>query len=134
VNTVKRVIPSLISKGRYDYPYLGVSAPPSDLPLEVIQALGLKSTTGAYVTSVVPGGPADKAGIRAGTTPVNLPGYSGLNSGGDLIIAADGEQIFNFDDLITFLALHKSPGDTVSLTILRGDQQMDVSVTLGARP
>ena len=138
VNTVKRVIPSLISSGRVDYPYLGVSAYSSadspDMPLALINALGLKNTYGAYVMSVVAGGPSDKAGIRAGTTPLNFQGISGLNSGGDLIIAADGHKISTFDDLISYLAVYKSPGDTVVLTVLRGSQQLDIPVVLGTRP
>jgi S1-C subfamily serine protease len=133
VNTVKRVIPSLIQTGKFDYPYLGVSTT-DNLPLSVIDALGLKSTTGAYVTSVTPAGPADKAGILAGTQPLNLSGNQGLNQGGDLIIAIDGHQVVTFDDMIRYLALFKSPGDTVILTILRGAQQMDIPVVLGKRP
>ncbi len=39
-----------------------------------------------------------------------------------------------FDDLMRYLILHKSPGDTVTLTVLRGDQKVDVKLTLGARP
>ena len=134
VNTVKRVIPSLIAKGKYDYPYLGITSYSQDLTLDVIQALGLKSTTGVYVTSVVSGGPADKAGLRAGTTPLTQQGLQALNSGGDLITAADGQPIFTYDNLITYLALHKSPGDTVTLSVLRGDQKLQIPVTLGARP
>jgi 2-alkenal reductase len=57
-NIVKRVAPSLIKVGRYDYPYLGVSSM-DELSLPVIEALGLKSQVGAYVTSVVAGGPSD---------------------------------------------------------------------------
>ena len=118
VNTVKRVVPSLISNGRYDYPYLGITSQ-GDLTLDMITALGLKSTTGAYVTDVAAGGPSDRAGLRAGTKPITVPGYTSINSGGDLI---------------TYLALNKSPGDTVTLTVLRGDQQLDIPVVLGARP
>ena len=66
VNIVKRVVPVLITDGKYDYPYLGMSSL-DDMTLQIIEALGLKSFTGAYVTTVVPGGPADKAGIKAGT-------------------------------------------------------------------
>ena len=105
-----------------------------DLPLEAINALGLTSTTGAYVTGVFSGGPSDKAGILAGTIPLNLAGYGNLNKGGDLIIAVDGNKIITFDDMIAYLALHKSPGDTVTLTVLRGGQQVDVPVVLGIRP
>ncbi len=140
VNTVKLVIPSLISKGSYAYPYLGISSyvdPNSpDMPLQLIDALGLKSTYGAYVVSVVSGGPSDQAGVHGGTTPITIPGYQGfnINSGGDLIIAADGQKVSNYDALITYIYLHKSPGDTVVLTVLRGDQKLDLSVVLGTRP
>jgi 2-alkenal reductase len=133
VNTVKRVVPSLIQNGKFDYPYLGISTQ-DDLPLTVIEALGLKSTSGAYVTSVISGGPSDQAGIQAGTQPLNLSGYQGLNKGGDLIIAIDNQPVVTYDDMIRYLALHKSPGDTITLTVLRGDQKMDVSVVLGKRP
>jgi 2-alkenal reductase len=130
VNVVKRVIPELIQKGKFDYPYLGVSTL-DNLPLKVIDELGLKNTTGAYVTSVVPNGPADQAGLRAGTQPTSI---TNLNSGGDLIIAVDGQPVQVFADMIRYLVLHKSPGDTVTLTVLRGDQKVDATVTLGTRP
>ncbi len=133
INTIKRVVPSLIQNGKFEYAYLGISTL-DDLPLDVLQALGLKSTSGAYVTTVTPGGPSDQAGIRAGTQPLNLTGYQDLNKGGDLVIAIDGHPVVTFDDMIRYLLLHKSPGDTVTLTILRGDQQLDVPVVLGTRP
>ncbi len=69
INLVKKVVPSLISSGKYAYPFLGVSTI-DGLSLSEITALGLKSTSGAYVTSVVAGGPAATAGIVAGTTPL----------------------------------------------------------------
>jgi len=133
INTVKRVVPSLILDGKFDYPYLGISTQ-DDLPLSAIEVLGLKKTSGAYVTSVIPGGPSDHAGIRAGTEALDLAGFQGLNKGGDLIIAIDGHPVVTFDDMIRYLALHKSPGETVTLTILRNDQQVEVPVVLGKRP
>ncbi len=129
INIVKRVTPSLISDGKYDYPYLGISALP-DLSLTEIDALGLQSFTGAYVTSVAPNGPADKAGIRAGDQTAS----TGLNAGGDLIIAIDGQTIHNFDDLLRYLINNKVPGDTVVLTVLRGQEKVDVTLTLDKRP
>ena len=132
VNTLKRVVPGLIQNGKFDYPYLGISTR-DDLPLTVLEALGLKSTSGAYVTSVISGGPSDQAGIQAGTQPLNMSGYL-VNKGGDLIIAIDGHPVVTFDDMIRFLVLYKSPGDTVTLTVLRGDQNLDIPVVLGKRP
>ena len=129
-NIVKRVVPSLIKKGSYDYPYLGISAN-DDLSLPVIEALGLKSQVGAYILGIAQGGPADKAGLKAGDQPTS---FDGLLAGGDLIIAIDGKPIQTFDDLLRYLINHKAPGDTVTLTILRGDKQMDIEVTLDKRP
>lgn len=133
INTVKRVVPDLIANGKYAYPYLGISTQ-DDLPLAVIDALGLQSTSGAYVTSLIPGGPSDKAGIHAGTQPLDLAGYTGLNKGGDLIVAIDDQTVLTFDDMIRYLFLNKSPGDTVTLTVYRGSQKMDIPVVLGTRP
>ena len=130
INTVKRVVPQLIQTGKFAYPYLGISTQ-DNLPLDVINALGLKSTTGAYVADVVAGGPADKAGMKAGTVATSFPQYK---SGGDLIVAADGHPVLVFDDMMRYLLLNKSPGDTVTLTVLRGDQKVDLKVTLGNRP
>ena len=130
INMVKRVAPSLIETGKYDYPFLGIASMDS-LSLEMVQALGLKSYTGAYVTSVVPGGPAENAGIIAGETPTSIPN---LFSGGDLIVAIDGHEARTFDEMLAYLITHKSPGDTVVLTVLRGEEKVDVSITLDKRP
>ena len=130
INLVKRIVPYLIRDGRYDYPYLGISSDP-DLSLAEIEALGLNMYTGAYVTSVTPGGPADQAGIRGGSQPTNL---EGLQAGGDIITAIDGLPVATFDDLLSYLTTNKAPGDSVVLRILREGQTRDVTVTLGARP
>ena len=130
INIVKRVAPVLIADGKYDYPYLGIASLDS-LSLEMIEALGLKTFTGAYVTDVVSGGPADKAGIIAGTTPTNIPSLLG---GGDLIIAIDGREVRTFDELLAYLITNKGPGDTVKLSVLRDNKKVDVTVTLGKRP
>ena len=129
-NIVKRVVPVLIEDGKYDYPYLGVSSM-DELTLPVIEALGLKSQVGAYVTMVVPGGPADKAGLKAGTQQTSI---DGLFAGGDLVIAIDGRPVKTFDDLLRYLINSKSPGDTVVLTILRGEETLDITITLDKRP
>jgi S1-C subfamily serine protease len=135
INTVKKVVPSLIQTGKYTYPYLGIYTLADEyLSLDVINALGLTKTAGAYVMSVAAGGPADQAGIQGGTQPVTTQGLSGLNKGGDLIIAIDGHPVLSYDDMIRYLDLNKSPGDTVTLTVLRGDQQKDIPVVLGTRP
>jgi S1-C subfamily serine protease len=130
INLVKRIVPYLIRDGNYEYPYLGISSA-RELNLAAIEALGLNTYTGAYVTSVEPGGPADQAGLRGGTQPTNL---GDLQAGGDVITAVDGQPIATFDDLLCYLTTNKSPGDTIVLTIVRDGQSMDVTVTLGKRP
>jgi len=130
INIVKRVVPYLIQDGKYDYPYLGITSI-DDLPLQYLQELALTQYTGAYVTSVTPGSPANQAGVRAGTQATSI---QGLEAGGDLIIAIDGHTVLHFDDLLKYLFNNKSPGETVVLTVLRGDQQEDLTLTLGRRP
>src|SRR5215208_4685023 len=99
INLVKRVVPYLIRDGKYDYPYLGISSA-NNLGLAEIEALGLNTYTGAYVTSVTPGGPADKAGIRGGDKATTI---EGLEAGGDIITAIDGHPVDTFDGLLAYL-------------------------------
>ncbi|MHB0989264.1 MAG: S1C family serine protease [Bellilinea sp.] len=129
-NIVKRVVPVLIEKGSYDYPYLGITSR-EDLTLDMIETLGLARQTGAYVTSVAPGSPADKAGIIGGVTATSFPG---LPSGGDLIIAVDGKPIHTFSEMLSYLIANKSPGDKIEVTVLRGTEEKEVTITLGQRP
>lgn len=130
VNIVKRVVPVLIAEGKYDYPYLGITSM-DDMRLEIINALELKSYTGAYVTNVSDGSPADRAGIREGDRPTSIPN---LYAGGDLIIAIDGHPVRRFDELLAYLITNKSAGDLVTLSVMRGDETLDIAVELGKRP
>ena len=130
VSIVRNVVPEIIAKGFYDYPYIGITSR-EQLSLQEIEALGLPQTTGAYVIDVADGGPADKAGIQAGQTPTE---FAGLESGGDLIIAIDGQPVNVFGDLIAYLVVNKQPGDQVTLTILRDGETKEVTVTLAKRP
>jgi S1-C subfamily serine protease len=130
VGIVKRVVPELIQNGKYDYPYLGLRSL-EDISLQQRDSLKLSSTIGAYVTDVVAGGPADQAGIVGGSTPTDI---AGLNAGGDLIIAVDGHAVRVFGDLLSYILENKSAGDSVTFTILRNNQQKEVTITLGKRP
>ena len=129
-NIVRRVVPSLIEKGSYDYPYLGLSSRP-DLSLLDQEALGLSQAVGAYVMDVVPGGPADKAGLRGGTKDTEI---TGLQAGGDLIIAVDGRPVRIFGDMLGYLMTAKGPGDQIVVTVLRDGEKKEVTITLGKRP
>ena len=131
-NIVRRVVPVLIKEGHYDYPYLGISSI-DELTLADIEALGLPKRGGAYVISVVPGSPADKAGLR-GAQDAGEGRSDVLPTGGDLIIAIDGYPVHEFNDLIHYLFAYTSPGDTVTITVWREGKQVDLQLTLGKRP
>lgn len=131
INIVKRVVPYLISTGSYDYPYLGISSSPYDLTLDEWQALGFTQTSGAYIMSVTPGGPAELAGLRGGTQPTSI---TNLNAGGDLIVAVDGKPVHVYGDVVSYIFLNKLPGDKIVLTIIRNGAEKEVTLTLGKRP
>jgi 2-alkenal reductase len=130
INIVKRVAPSLIAYGSYDYPYLGITARP-ELTLLEQEALGLPQSTGAYIVAIAPGSPAEQAGLRSGSQRTSI---AGLFSGGDLIVAVDGRPVLVFGDLLSYLMVNRSPGDTITLTIIRDNVEEEVKLTLGKRP
>jgi 2-alkenal reductase len=130
VNTVKRVVPSLISSGAYADPWLGITGL-SVSPL-VADALGLPVEAGILVQRVVPDGPADKASLRQSEELIEFEGAL-LNSGGDIIIALDGLPLADMDDLIVSLS-GKQVGQAITLTVLRDGQEIEVEVILEERP
>lgn len=130
IDIVKRVVPYLISDGSYDYPYLGISSL-DGLTMDEIEAMGFNaSIPGVYVLDVTNGGPAAKAGIRAGTRTTK---YEGLYAGGDLIVAVDGIDVNNYNQLLNYMFMNKAPGDTITITVLRNGTEKDLEVTLGSR-
>ncbi|MCC7353439.1 MAG: trypsin-like peptidase domain-containing protein [Anaerolineae bacterium] len=134
ISIVRRVIPALITEGKYEYPYLGIRG--GTFSPAWAEALGLDpKLRGAYVNELIRGGPAAEAGLRAGTrdTDINL-GDTPLRAGGDLIIAVDGNRIIKFDDMLVYLIRNTSPGQTVQITVLRDGREQTIPLKLGARP
>jgi S1-C subfamily serine protease len=129
-NMVKRIVPELIASGKFDYPYLGIFSL-DEMTLLEQEALGLSRSTGVYISNIAPGGPADRAGIRAGDQNSSIPG---VPMGGDLIIAVDGQPVLDFNDLIVYITKSKVPGDSIVLTVLRGEEQIELTLTLDKRP
>ncbi len=132
-NTVERVTQQLLKNGRASYPYLGVSIDGHLTIAELAQALNLPVDKGVLIASVVPGGPADRAGLRGGDQQVTVRGFS-VSKGGDIITAIDGDPINSFDEMITYLAAKKQVGQTVTVTFLRGTDTLQLPVTLDERP
>ncbi len=129
-NIINRVVPALIADGKYEYPYLGLSSQ-EDFSLDVIEELSLPQQTGVYIVGVIPGGPADQAGLQAGTQETS---YIDLYAGGDLIIAVDAQPVRTFNDMLNYLVYNKAPGDQVVMTIIRNNEEKEVTITLGKRP
>jgi len=131
-DTIIRELPDLVSVGTYDkHSWIGVAG--VDVTPDIANALGLNKTYGYLVTSVTAGGPADNAGIRGGTSQARVLGTT-MPVGGDIIIALNEVRIRNGDDLSAYLEAWTLPGQTVQVTILRGNVQHTVSVVLGKRP
>jgi S1-C subfamily serine protease len=131
-NTILREITSLVSSGSYtQHPWLGIGG--ADVTYDIANQLGLKTTYGMLITQVTSGGPAEKAGLKAGTKQAIIDGNS-LTVGGDVIIAINGRRIVNGDDLSTYLEENTLPNQTIAITIVRNGSTMDIPVTLGTRP
>ena len=121
-DSVSRIVPILIERGDFPHPWLGISG--TDLNSQIRQELGLaQEQAGILIVSVLEGGPASEAGLRS---------YE--DGRGDLILSADGVQIRDFEDLLTFISGETSVGQTITLSILRDTEHIEVSVELGERP
>jgi S1-C subfamily serine protease len=134
--TVKRVVPKLISEGRYPHPWLGVQL--FDLTPQRVQALerlGLKLPVeqGVMIVEVEETSPAAKGGLRGGTRVARL-GNVMLPVGGDVIIAIDEQPIRSTLDLVIYLETRTQVGQTVQIKIIREGQTQTIPVTLAARP
>lgn len=140
VNTLKRVVPQLIEKGRAEYTWLGIESISPQIGeygsltvAALAEQFNLPVDYGVIIARVVPGSPADIAGLRGGTRRVTVRGVS-IQLGGDIIVAINDTPIRTFDEMIAYLVTNTSPGDVVTLTIYRGSRRMEVEVTLEARP
>jgi len=132
VNTVRQVVFSIIESGSYHYPYIGIAMMSEELwNLKTLEVLGLPpNAAGVYVTDVTTGSPAEQAGLRGGNRLTALD----ILAGGDLIIALDGQPIRRNGDLLSYLINHTQVDQVVTMTILRDGEEMDISLTIGARP
>ena len=127
INTAKAAINDLITIGRVRRPSLGIRTIP--VGPEMAQELGLPADYGVLIIQSTPGGAADRAGLRGGNQRAYI-GNVPVMLGGDLIIAIDGDEIADQQDLVAVLNKHKA-SDTVTVTVIRNKHKMDVKVVLG---
>jgi S1-C subfamily serine protease len=130
VNTVRRVVPVLSQTGEFQWPWLGIRG--TSVNLVIQQANNLPTQQGAYVAEVISGSPADQAGLQGATGSTQITGIT-VPTGGDVIVAANGESIIDYPGL-QFAVADQSPGDQLKLTVLRDGERVEVTVTLAARP
>jgi S1-C subfamily serine protease len=126
VNTAKAVIADFAKYGRVRRPSLDISILP--IGPEIAQQIGLAADYGLLIERVLPGGAAEKAGLHGGTQRV-YQGNTPVMLGGDLIVAMDGQEIAEPQDLTAAMNSHRA-GDEVTLTVFRGRKRMDVKVKL----
>jgi S1-C subfamily serine protease len=127
INTAKAVLNDLVTFGRVRRPSLGIAGLP--IGPELAAQMGLASDYGVLIMQVNPGSAADRAGLHGGNERAML-GNTPIVLGGDLIVAIDGENIEDMQDLSNALNKHKA-GDVVTVTIYRGKKKVDVKMTLG---
>jgi len=132
-NLVKQVVETLIKDGKIVHPWLGISG--GSLSLDTNDALKLPANThGAYVMTVQPGSPADKAGLKGAATTQTIADPSVVPAGGDIIVAIDKQPVKSFDDVLAYVFDNTKVGQQITVTVLRNGQQTDLQLTLGARP
>jgi S1-C subfamily serine protease len=127
INTAKAVLNDLVALGRVRRPSLGIRGLP--IGPELAAEMGLPSDFGVLIMQVTPGSAADKAGLKGGSERAYL-GNTPILVGGDLIVAIDGQEIEDLQDLSRVMNNHRA-GDTVAVTVFRGKKKMDLKVTLG---
>ncbi len=127
INTAKAVLDDFAKYGRVRRPSLDVDTLP--ISPDISEQIGLPADYGLLVQRVLPGGAAERAGLRGGHQQM-YKGNTPVTLGGDLIIALDGQEIATPQDLSVAMNAHRA-GDAVTLTIFRGQRRMDVKVVLG---
>ena len=130
VSSIKRSVAQLEQDGSVEYAYIGVSS--QALYPQLAAKLDLDTDFGGLLAEIVPGGPAEKAGLQGGDEKLRFQAGE-YSTGGDVILEADGHKVVRPDDLSRLVSAHQ-PGETITLTVLRDGSKERVEVTLGKRP
>ena len=129
-NTVEDVVAQILQTGRAEHAYLGIAG--HAITADLAETYNLPVESGILVEEVRPASGAAKAGLEAGETRVVVAGET-YDLGGDIIVAAGGEQISSIEELRDAIAARK-PGDKIKLRIYRDAKKTSVTVTLGRQP
>ena len=129
--TIAKIVPTLIERGEYDHPWIGISG--RDIDPDLAKVLGLKDTVGFLIVTVVENSPASKAGLIGSDKIIEVEGVN-YTIGGDIIVSVDGIEVRKIDDILIYLQRAKSVGDEMVLEILRDNRTTDITVILQERP
>ena len=127
INTAKAVLGDLTRFGRVKRPSLGIVS--YAIGPDLAEQMGLASDYGVLIQKVIPGGAAERAGLHGGNEQAYV-GNTPIMLGGDLIVAIDGQQVTDPQDVSAIMDKHQA-GDTISVTILRSRKQMTFKLILG---
>ena len=132
IDTAKRIIPELISNGKYEYAYLGISG--LTVRPGIAKTAGLpEKTRGVLIADVKNDGPSTNAGLRGGYEAKQFNG-SDIPIGGDVIVKINETQVESMPNLVAYIFENNKPGDLVKLQLIRNSEIVNVEVTLGKRP
>jgi S1-C subfamily serine protease len=127
INTAKAVLADLTRYGRVKRPSLGIAS--YGIGPDLASQMGLAVDSGVLIQKVVPGGAAERAGLRGGNEQAYV-GNMPIILGGDLIVAVDGQAVSDPQDINALMDKHQA-GDTISVTIYRGKREMTRKLILG---
>ncbi|MEX2102661.1 MAG: PDZ domain-containing protein [Gaiellaceae bacterium] len=130
INTVKEVVSQIIESGKVEHAYMGIEMQTIDAGLT--EHVRLPAERGVLVSRVVPGSPADEAGIRGGSRNVVFDGESYV-LGGDIITQLDGQPVESAEEVRSVVD-DKEPGEELEIEVRREDSTETLTVTLGRRP
>ena len=129
--TVAKIVPTLISEGEYNHPWIGISG--RDIDPDMAKVLELKDALGFLVITVVEDSPAWDAGLIGSDKTIEVEGRE-YSIGGDIITAVDGIDVRKIDDILIHLQRVKTVGDEMDLEILRDSRTTNVTIVLQERP
>jgi len=129
--TVAKIVPTLIEKGEYKHPWIGISG--RDIDPDMANVLNLKDAIGFLIISVVDDSPASKAGLIGSDKTIEVEGVN-YPIGGDVILSVDGIEVRKIDDILIHLQRAKTVGNEMNLEILREGRTTNVTIVLQERP
>ncbi|MGA9071938.1 MAG: trypsin-like peptidase domain-containing protein [Terracidiphilus sp.] len=127
INTAKAVLADLTRYGRVKRPSLGITS--YAIGPDLAEQMGLPVEQGILIQKVVPGGAAERAGLHGGNQQAYV-GYRPVLLGGDFIVAIDGQQVSDQQEINAIMEKHQ-PGDTISVTFYRGRKQITLKLIAG---